>query len=147
MNKTILFALASFMLIASVSCKKSSTNPGGGGSATISGKWNLVNSRLLEKVDGVTDNDKTVPFLTGEWYEFAAGNVFNKRTWQDDGAGGGQFAEAAGTYQLDGSKLKINDAIFDIKTLTTTDLTLYQKDEQTVDGSTYSSEIWLNLKR
>ena len=147
MKKTILFALA-ITLLTSVSCKKSSTNPGGGGgTATVSGKWNLVNTRLLEKVDGITDNDKTVPFLTGEWYEFASGNVFNKRTWQDDGAGGGQFAEAAGTYQLDGSKLKINDAVFDIKTLTTTGLTLYQKDEQTVDGITYSSEIWLNLKR
>jgi hypothetical protein len=147
MQKTILIALAAFMLVASVSCKKNSTDNGGGSNPMITVKWNLTDYKTLEKVDGEVVFENTQSFKTGEWYEFAPGNIFNKRIWEDDGVGGGQFVETAGTYLLNGSNLKINDALFEIKALTPTALTLYQKDEQTVDGKAYTSEIWLNLNR
>ncbi|MBU3713939.1 MAG: hypothetical protein FGM46_03225 [Ferruginibacter sp.] len=146
MQKTILIAFASMMLITAVSCKKSSTD-NNGSNPLLTVRWNLIDNKTIDKLDGVVLYENTQTFRSGEWYEFTTSNIFNKRVWEDDGVGGGQFVETPGTYVLNGSKIKINETMFDIKILTPTTLTLYQKDEQTVDGKVYSSEIWLNLSR
>jgi hypothetical protein len=141
-------------VLAFTSCKKDSNS---GSNASIVGKWNWDNNRVKYSSNATVILDTTINAVTGEWIEFTAEGKVNTRFF-DQEIDDFVVENAVNTYSVNGSKLYLypvgipdpggdNEEIFDIKTLTSNKLTLYQRDTTTNSGQDVISEVWLNLSR
>jgi hypothetical protein len=126
MKKTL--ALSLIIMILAVACKKNK------GEITLKGKWNVENVVTKEYQSGVLMNTNTEP---GDGYKY---------DFQNDGTLliTGFLAGTTAPYTImSDSKVEIDGDIFEIRNLTTSNVTLFIRE----DFANEYQEIFINLKR
>jgi hypothetical protein len=125
MKKAFMYSLIVMILMAG--CKKQSPE------ITLKGKWNLENVITKEYNNGVLTNTNTQPG-GGTTYDFQAnGNLVIKT-----------FFGADHPYTIiSDSKVKIDGDIFDIRNLTSSQVTLFIR----TDYTNQYNEQYINLKK
>ncbi len=139
--KTILAVLlVTAVILPSVSCKKDNiTTPTPKSTLEkLLGKWNEI-SEVTNDYNSGSSHITTYNFPTGDYMEFKSdGNINEYRT-----ASGTMFTYSYGIIDESNIWLGFTNNIYNLKSLTGSDLQLYKKD---VTGADYY-ESTLNLKR
>lgn len=126
------FLLSLLIMIALVSCKKDNDDD----EPSLRGKWTMENLTYKEYENGVLADSETEP---------GDGTTFD---FQDNGhvviVAPGEPIESLSYTIQPGSKVEIDGEVMDIQNLTSTTVTLY--DKETYGPGDYD-EVFLNLKR
>jgi hypothetical protein len=121
---------------------------------SIVGRWNLNSRRIKYFSNGSTLIDTTINSVPGEWVEFTSDGKINQR-YYDASTASFVIQNAFATYNVIGGKLYIYDTgtpsptpeIYDILTLTSSQLTLYQKEIEIINGEQRENYVWIYLSR
>ncbi len=132
-----------FICLSQISCKKDSS---GSTSASILGKWTLLNTKA--KISAAflpTPQEQTEPG-NGETYEAKSDGtiIFCEST---NVCTTEYYKITGNTLTTSSSSTFTNPETFDIKTLTSNSLILYQKSTEIIQGENVTTEVWITFSK
>ena len=137
--KNLFLGLLMFVGFSQISCKKDSP-----AAPSIVGKWTLQNEKTKITAPGTAPTEETTPG-SGATAELKAGGILTT-------CFGAQCYDL--NYKVDGKKLSISETtdftnaqVYDIQTLNSSTLVLYNKSIENVMGDDIVTEKWTTFSR
>ncbi len=141
--KNLLLVLFVFVSISQISCKKDDSS--GGSGASIVGKWTISSVKVKYTAPPEPPTEENLP---------QSGTIDFKSDGTATACITGQTC-STDKYKVSGSTLTVADGddfttdptVFTIQTLTANSLVLYQKETETFQGDTFTTEMTITLTR